>query len=143
MSLICGLLGAASPLGAQQPDASAPADIVLHNGKILTVNSQFAIAQAVAIRSNQFQAVGSNQEILKLTAPGTLVIDLKGKTAIPGLIDTHSHIYSYAEASYGGELGPARLRRYAVDWRGVRSKDDVLNQLRITFDGPAGRVEVE
>jgi predicted amidohydrolase YtcJ len=123
--MIVGILLVAADLRSQQP-----ADTILHNGNILTVDSRFSIAQAVAIRGNQFQAVGSNEDILKLAGPSTTKIDLKGKTAIPGLIDTHSHIYNYAEGSYGGELGAEKLRRFNVDWRGVKTKEDVLNQIK-------------
>jgi len=110
------------------------ADIVLHNGKILTVDSSFSTAEAVAIGGQQFIAVGQNQDVLKLAGPDTLVVDLKGKTVIPGLIDTHQHIHNYSEGAYGEELRPETLRRYPVDWRGVRSKEDVLNQIRGLMD---------
>lgn len=114
------------------PEAKSqqPPDLILHNGKILTVDSKFSVAEAVAINGNQFEAVGSNEEILKLKGPNTTVVDLKGKTAIPGLIDTHSHLYNYAEGAYGGDLGAAKMRRFNVDWRGVRTKEDVLAQMQ-------------
>ena len=107
------------------------ADIVLHNGKIVTVDEGFSIAEAVAIEGQRFSAVGSNQEVLRQAGPGTLVIDLKGKTVVPGLIDTHSHIHSYAERAYSGDINRPRL---TVDWRGVQTKDDVLNQIKGIMD---------
>ena len=110
------------------------ADIVLHNGKILTVDDSFSVAEAVAISGNQFRAVGENQAVLQLAGPDTLVIDLKGRTVVPGLVDTHRHIYSYAERAYGDELGPVKLRRYPVDWRGVRTKQDALNQIEALME---------
>lgn len=106
------------------------ADIVLHNGKILTVDSNFSTAEAVAISGQEFTAVGADPDILRLAGPESLVIDLKGKTAIPGLIDTHLHLHNYTESVYGGELGPERMRQYPVDWRGVGSKEDVLDQIQ-------------
>ncbi len=122
--LTCAVLLFAVPLQAQQ------ADIILHNGKIVTVDGNFSIAEAVAVTGRQFSAVGSNADVMKLAGPNTQVIDLKGKTAIPGLIDTHSHIYNYAETAYGGELGPEKLRRFPIDWRGITGKDDVINQIK-------------
>ena len=67
------------------------ADIVLRGGKIITVDGAFSIKQAVAIRDGRFVAVGSDGEIRDYIGPGTRVIDLLGRTVIPGLIDSHIH----------------------------------------------------
>ena len=131
---IIGVLAFPVPrLGAQQSGA-VPADMVLHNGKILTVDAQFSTAQAVAIRGDKIAAVGQNQTILAMAGPNTLRIDLKGRTVVPGLIDTHIHLHSYAESVYGSTLTPQESHRYPVDWRGVRSKSDVLNQIKGLMD---------
>ncbi len=71
--------------------AAEPADIILVNGKIVTVDDRFAIAQALAIKDRRIVAVGKTGEIRKHAGKNTRVIDLKGKTVIPGLIDNHSH----------------------------------------------------
>ncbi|MCH8269560.1 MAG: amidohydrolase family protein, partial [Acidobacteria bacterium] len=118
----------------QERAAAQNADMVLHNGKILTVDDDFAVAEAVAIQGQRIQAVGSDAEILPLAGPGTQVVDLKGRTVIPGLIDTHQHLHSYAERVYGEGVDPATLGRYRVDWRGVTSKDDVLAQIKGLMD---------
>ena len=118
-------LVAATRLAAQQP-----ADIVFHNGKVVTVDKNFTIAQAVAVTGNKISAVGTDQQVLATAGPNTQKIDLKGRTLIPGLVDTHRHMYSYAEGAYGGLLNDDQRRRYPVDWRGITTKDDVLNQLR-------------
>lgn len=133
--LILFLAIQAGPARGQQRTAGERfADIVFHNGKVLTVDSRFAIAEAVAILDGRFKAVGKNEEVLKLAGPGTLLIDLKGRTAIPGLIDTHFHLHDYAEAAYGGELGPTKLHRYPVDWKGVKNKDDALGRIKGLMD---------
>jgi len=67
------------------------ADLVLLNGKIITVDLEDRIVEAVAIKGNQLEAVGSNQEIKTLIGPDTKVIDLEGKTVMPGIIDSHTH----------------------------------------------------
>jgi predicted amidohydrolase YtcJ len=67
------------------------ADLVLINGTILTVDAKDSIAEALAIRDGKIIAVGSKQQILALTGPQTQVLDLHGRTASPGLIDTHGH----------------------------------------------------
>jgi predicted amidohydrolase YtcJ len=67
------------------------ADTILVNGKILTVAPQFSIREAVAVRDGKIMAVGSSAEIRKLAGSQTHVIDLQGRTVIPGLIDSHIH----------------------------------------------------
>ncbi len=106
------------------------ADIILHKGKILTVDSKFSTAEAVAVAGKKILAVGSDADIMKLAGPKTQVIDLKGRTVIPGIIDTHRHSYNYAESTYGGLFTSQDLHRYNIDWRGVSSKEDVLNQIK-------------
>ena len=82
------LMLVARPSLAQQ---SAP-DIILNNGKIITVDARFSIAQAVAVQDEQIVAVGTNEEITALAGPDTTMIDLKGRSVIPGLIDNHGHM---------------------------------------------------
>jgi predicted amidohydrolase YtcJ len=69
-----------------------PPDLVLHNGKIVTVDSHFSIAEAVAVKEDRFIAVGGNEEILALSGPKTEAINLRGRTVLPGLIDSHNHM---------------------------------------------------
>jgi predicted amidohydrolase YtcJ len=71
---------------------SAPADTILLNGKILTVDQNFSIAQAIAIKDGMIAAVGTNDEISRWWGADTLEIDLQHKTVIPGIIDGHSHL---------------------------------------------------
>jgi len=71
--------------------AAGPADTILVNGKIVTVDGRFTIAQGVAIRGQRIVAVGATAKILKLKGADTKVIDLVNKTVIPGLIDNHAH----------------------------------------------------
>ena len=73
------------------PEGLAP-DMVLHNGKIVTVDESFSIAQAVAIKDGRFVAVGSDGDILALSGTGTEVMDLEGKTVLPGFNDSHLHL---------------------------------------------------
>jgi len=72
-------------------------DTILLGGKIVTVDDRFTIAQAVAIRGQRIVAVGANADIRKLVGSATKVIDLGGRTVIPGLIDNHSHWIRAAE----------------------------------------------
>jgi len=77
--------------------AAEPADTILVNGKIVTVDDRFTIAQAVAIRGGRIVAVGRNGDVRKLAGGNTREIDLEGRTVIPGLIDGHSHWVRAAE----------------------------------------------
>jgi predicted amidohydrolase YtcJ len=71
---------------------SADADLILRNGKMITVDGKFTIQQAVAIKGEKIVAVGSDAALMKAErGPGTRVVDLKGKTVLPGLVDSHDH----------------------------------------------------
>jgi predicted amidohydrolase YtcJ len=70
----------------------AEADLILHGGKIVTADSRFSIAEAVAIRDGKITALGRSADVLKRErGANTRVIDLQGKTVLPGLIDAHVH----------------------------------------------------
>jgi predicted amidohydrolase YtcJ len=73
------------------PAWSQNADTVLLNGKILTVDNQFSTRNALAIREGKIVAVGGSAEMKKLAGPKSRVIDLQGRTVIPGMTDNHMH----------------------------------------------------
>ena len=77
---------------------SGQADLVLLNAKVLTVDDRFREAAALAVRDGRFVAVGSNDEMRPHIGSGTRVIDGRGRTVVPGLIDTHVHALDVAEA---------------------------------------------
>jgi predicted amidohydrolase YtcJ len=119
--------------------AQQAADTVLFNGKILTVNAQNATAQAVAVRGDKIAAVGTDAEVLKLAGPNTLKVDLKGRTVIPGIINTHVHL-EYV-GGYAAEMGAAKTRVFPLNVRGLKTKDEVLQKIRdviAAFKIPAG-----
>ncbi len=74
-----------------------PADLVLHNGKIVTVDTAKPEARAIAVRGDVIAAVGTDQEIQPYIGPATRVIDLGGMLAIPGFIESHGHFTSLGE----------------------------------------------
>ncbi len=123
-TLMAGLLlavGGAAIVRGQQ----AAVDTVLTNGKIITVDDRFSIAQAVAIRGDRFVAVGSNQDITRLAGPNTRRIDLGGKAVIPGLIDAHAHLMRAAETwAIEVRLDGVESRKQALDM--VRAKATAL-----------------
>ncbi|MBI4445003.1 MAG: amidohydrolase family protein [Acidobacteria bacterium] len=111
-----------------------PADTILFNARVLTVDANFSIAEAVAVREGKIVAVGKNEDVLKLAGPNTVKLDLKGRTVTPGIINTHQHVNQGAEGGYGGELGPEKLLQYPINWRIVKTKDDVLKQMKDIMD---------
>ena len=74
-----------------------PADLILHNGIIWTVDSKNSTAEAVAIREGKFIVVGTNKDALSLRGPKTQVIDLRGSFVTPGFNDNHVHFASAAQ----------------------------------------------
>src|SRR5882672_431510 len=95
---------------------AADADLILHNGKIVTVDSKFSIQQALAVSGGKIAAVGSDAAVLKLRGPRTQVIDLAGKTVLPGLIDSHVHALGAGLSEFREPLPPldsfAAVRSY-------------------------------
>jgi predicted amidohydrolase YtcJ len=104
---------AVAPVAAQAPDT------VLVNGKILTVDAQFSTREALAIRDGKILAVGSSADMRKLAGPRSRVIDLQGRTVIPGLIDSHLHAIRAAE-TFATE----------VNWIGAPTLADALGRIR-------------
>src|SRR5437773_3822747 len=68
-----------------------PADLILLHGKVVTVDADFHVVQALAVRGEKIVAVGSDKEILKFQGPKTKTIDAGGKSVLPGLYDSHVH----------------------------------------------------
>lgn len=98
--------------GAPAAQSAAAPDLVLVNGKVVTVDRAFTVAEAVAITGDRITGVGTSAGIRALAGAGTTVVDLRGRTLIPGLMDNHLH-------SAGG--GPG------VDLSRARSLDDVYS----------------
>src|SRR2546426_4119707 len=92
----CALALSAFLVGQIVPGAEPPADLVVLNGKIVTVNPQSSIVEAAAVREGRFVAVGANSKVKKLVGDRTRVIDARGKTVVPGLIETHVHALGVA-----------------------------------------------
>ena len=83
-------------LVAAFPSPAQPPDLILHHGKVVTVDGKFSIAEAVAVRGERIVAVGKNTDILAAKGEQTKVVDLAGKMVLPGLMDSHVHPTSAA-----------------------------------------------
>jgi predicted amidohydrolase YtcJ len=86
--VVSALMAGVSWIGAQ----GAPLDVLLVNGKIITVDERFTVAQALGVRGDRIAAVGSNADVSRLAGAATRRVDLAGKAVIPGLIDNHMHL---------------------------------------------------
>jgi len=86
------ILAAAALASAALARAPQPPDLILFHGRIITVDPHDSIAQGVAIRDGRIIAIGTDRDILRLAGTATRRIDLRGRTATPGLIDSHAHI---------------------------------------------------
>lgn len=92
---------------------AADADLILYNGKIVTVDAAFSIQQAVAVKNGRITAVGDSQQILRAErGPRTRLIDLAGRTVLPGLIDSHLHPLEAGLSEFREPLPP--LDSYAA-----------------------------
>ena len=85
--LVAALTACSSALAAQQPRA----DLILVNGRVLTVDANDRVAQAIGISGNRIVAVGTTADVEGAAAPNARRVDLKGRTITPGLLDAHAH----------------------------------------------------
>ena len=92
------LLGAGAAHQAVPVQPVADAELIVINGKVVTVDQAGTIAEAVAIRGGRFVAVGTTDQVREIAGPATRVIDARGRTVIPGLIDSHVHALGVAAA---------------------------------------------
>jgi predicted amidohydrolase YtcJ len=125
---ISGLLLTCAACGAiGQPSTERAVDLIMIHGRILTVDARNSVAQAIAIRAGRIVLVGTDAQVLATQGPRTRVINLHGRTATPGLIDTHGH---YAES------GAEHL--YEIDLRDATSVAEIAHrvQARVTVAKP-------
>ena len=94
------------------------ADTILHNGRVLTVDTKDSIQQAVGISGDRIIAVGDDPDVMGLADSTTTVIDLQGRTLIPGIVDIHAH------------LDREGLKRLYPTLEGARSIDDILTAVK-------------
>jgi len=93
------------------------ADSIFYSGKIITVDQKFSISEAFAVKNGRFLAVGKDSAIMSLAGPKTEIYNLKGKTVVPGLIDSHIHFQLVAQ------------ERMFVSLEGVKSMADIASRI--------------
>jgi predicted amidohydrolase YtcJ len=101
------------------PSVAAAQDILLVNGRIITLDAQSTVARAIAVSDGRIAAVGTDAQMRAVSPPGTREIDLGGRTVIPGLIDSHIHAIR-AGLTFSTQ----------VNWIGATSLRDALERIR-------------
>ncbi len=117
---LLAVTSAACALGAE----SEAVDAIYYNGKIVTVDDDFRIAEAIAVRGDRIAAVGSTQDVLKLAGSQTRRIDLEGRTVLPGLIDSHVHPTGASMYEFDHVVPP--METIADVLRYIKGRADVL-----------------
>lgn len=111
------------------PEVVSYPDVIVHNGKVYTMDDKSntanagTVVEAVAIRDGKILLAASNKQVLALRGPQTRMIDAKGRTVVPGIIDTHSHLFDYAMDSLGEASPRIRVRAQQNDtWDNVKQR---------------------
>ncbi|MCH6569759.1 MAG: amidohydrolase family protein [Acidobacteria bacterium] len=145
---VLGLLMPGFGLSQQIPNLVAQhgyADMVLSNGKIVTMddwsivpNTPGHIFESMAIKANKIMALGTDAEMRKLAGPATRFIDVRGKTVIPGLIQTHYHLFGPAASKYGPQVGlldpsvqVTVVAESSPEATSKKLRDSILNAIRV------------
>jgi predicted amidohydrolase YtcJ len=123
LGALCASVASAQNL---PPEVLHYADTVFYNGKVATADAQFTTVKAIAVRDGKVLKTGDDAGILALAGPNTRRIDLQGKTLIPGIIDTHTHLHEYALDNFAKEINPKLAEVFLVG----RSKEDLLEQIK-------------
>jgi len=98
------------------------ADLIITNGKIITVDDDFSVDEAVAVRGDKIIFIGKNEEVKKYTGKSTRLINAEGLTVLPGLIDSHAHLISLGDQLYN------------LDISDCRSFDEVVAEVALRVD---------
>ena len=124
MKILAAVFLALIAANALSPSSStiAPADLVLKNGNIYTVNDRQPRAEAVAVKGDRIVFVGSNREAQKYIGKSTRVIDLKGETVVPGMTDAHHHLEGVG------------FREMTLNLEGVNSLEEFLAKVKARVD---------
>jgi predicted amidohydrolase YtcJ len=98
--------------------APRPPDVIYHNGRVMTVNQTFGVAEAFAVSGDRFVAVGDNASVRALAGARTRSVDLRGATVVPGMSDNHDHLWNSARFEFRG-----------TDVIGVTSSEELQQRL--------------
>ena len=111
---------------ASMARANADADLILHHGKIVTVDRDFRVHQALAVTGDRVTRVGSNEDVLGARGPNTVLVDLAGKMVLPGLIDSHTHPTDACMTEFDHPMPPMETIAEVLDY--IRARAEVLGR---------------
>jgi predicted amidohydrolase YtcJ len=114
--LVMGLVLALGVIHAPAPVFAQDADLIVHNAKVVTVDRGFSISQALAVKDGRLTKVGTDAEVLAQKGPGTKVVDLGGKTVLPGLIDSHTHPTGASMLEFDHAIGELETIQDVLDY---------------------------
>ena len=100
------------------------ADLILHHGKVVTVDREFSVRQALAVKGDRLLRVGTDDEVLKTRGPRTAVVDLGGKMVLPGLIDSHTHPTGACMTEFDHPIPEMETIQDVLDY--IRSRAEAL-----------------
>ena len=121
---------AASVVVARQPAATGPADLLLVNADIITMEPGLPRASALAVRQGKILALGSEASLKKLRGPSTQVIDAGGKTVLPGFVDSHIHVLEYGQTFIMPSLNDKKLPEIEQFVRAEVAKGTAIIRMR-------------
>ncbi|UCG49441.1 MAG: amidohydrolase [Phycisphaerales bacterium] len=107
---------------------ASQADLIVYNGRIVTVDPDFSIRQAMAVKGNRIVRLGGSDDVLKLKGDGTELLDLKGRMVLPGLIDSHVHPSDAAMTEFDHPIPEMDSIGDVLDY--VRARAGVLEEGR-------------
>ena len=122
LALVATACGRSADDSGTAPDAPAPADLVLLNGKIATVDPDIGTVEAMAVTGHTVSAVGSSDEISAFVGPETQVVELQGRFVMPGFIEGHGHFMSLGRA------------KQILDLSTVKNWDEVVSMVAGAVD---------
>jgi hypothetical protein len=100
------------------------ADLILFNGQIVTVDDDFSIAQAMAIKGDRIVLIGKNEDVFEARGDNTEMVNLEGKTVLPGLIDSHAHPCDACMTEFDHPIPPMESIQDVLDY--IQSRADQL-----------------
>ncbi len=108
--------------GCASTPQPAPADLIVHHAKVITVDAPFSIAEAFAVKGGRIVALGDDEQIFRWKGPGTEVLDAEGHTILPGLYDSHVHLLGASTSELEAPLPDLRSLKDAFDYIQARAK---------------------
>ncbi len=116
------ILVAAQIAGTSAGLSAGDADLILHHGKIVTVDKRFSIHQAIAVRDGRIVEVGRDRAVLKLKGARTEILDLQGRMVIPGLMDSHTHPTAASMTEFDHPIPEMESVRDVLDYIASRAQ---------------------